>query len=320
MKRKRQWSMDIGKTTTKIAVGRSTGEGGFCVENYWIIKTPWDIFERDVPVPTLDFLIFIKECFKFRKRKEPLTLVIDHPRMIFKSFVFPMMSIEEVEKGVYWKIQTYLSGEAKDWRYDFIAKERAVVFEYLGVEEKELDVLGIAIPKIILKKTINAFNKGKQKINRIIPQGMFLNELFLNKNEDNKLLIDLGGSNGGLFFMSQGFLIQVERLSFKPIKEAETLDEALVEKMATEINLLLNTPLLKAKGFKEIEIICLGGGSLHQKRVEMLQNKLGKNVKSVSIMDVDTEVIELPKKMTEEEFPLLIPCLSGLISSSWESE
>ncbi|MBC3797842.1 hypothetical protein [Acetobacterium tundrae] len=308
-KKKRQWVVDLGEEVTKITKGFSSDAGIIQIENYWIEKTPNDVFNEGIPEKKIDLVVFLRTLLKEHHRSDDLLLIINHKNMVVSSFAFPMMQLEEVKEAINWKMQVMIPEKLDNWRIDFLAKERTEIFEYLGIDDKKLDVLGVAVHKEVLKAYCKVFNSTKHGLKRIEPQFSVLGKLFAENQKNADLIIDMGQTSARLLFYDHGFLQEERRIEMSGSSDFEIYLISVVKGIKESFQ----SPLGLARGYENSNIYLLGGKSLEYGVLNYIKEKINKEVKYFSIFLEDQSLFHFPKEMTEAELCLLLPCLSGML-------
>lgn len=320
-KQNRLWVVDLGEAVTKIIIGKTDENGVILIENYWIEKTPQNMFNEGNPEKKLDLVVFLRDLLRSYHHWDELMLVFNHKKMILALFTFPMMSIEEVCEALYWKMQIIIPERLEDWRLDFLARKRIDVFEYLGINDKKLDVMGIGIPKTVLTAYCEVFKGTKHALKTIEPQFHGLGRLLKKQGEERTLIIDIGYSSTRLLFYDQGFLQEERRIETKVQSDLNAFLAPIIEAVQESHE----SPLSLARGFENEIIYLLGGGSLRPGVLEVLKEKIKKEINMLTIMVRDSGIFMFQKGIPEEELCLLLPCLGGLLSwfdnrNDWEVE
>lgn len=308
-KRKRLWAVDLGEATTKIALGGPDENGVMIVENYWIEATPKDVFTEGSPEKRMDLVVFIRDLLRGYHPGDELMLVFNHRRMILASFTFPMMEVEEVLEAIHWEMQVIIQEKFDDWRLDFLAKERIEVFEYLGIDDKMLDVLGIGVPKDVLTAYCQVFKGAKHALEIIEPQFHSLGRLVKKHGEKSRLILDMGWISTRLLFYAHGFLQEERRIETNLSNDLITFLTPVVEGVLESFQ----SPISLARGFENEVIFLFGGGSLVPGVPEYLRKKINREINMLSILGRDSEVFKFQKEISEENLCLLMPCLGGML-------
>lgn len=307
--RKRLWVVDLGEAITKIILGEFNENGIICIENYWIEKTPGNVFREGFPEKSLDLVVFLRDLLKGHHSRDDLLLVFNHRKMILASFIFPMMEIEEVCEALQWKMQILIPERLEDWQLDFLASERIDVFEYLGINDKKLDVLGIGIPKNVLAAYCGAFKGAKHILKNIEPQFHGIGRLLKINGEKINLILDIGYTSTRLLFYAQGFLQEERCIEIDTGKDYKKFLTPVIESVLESFR----SPLSLARGFKNETIFLLGGGSLIPGVLDYLREKIKKEIRMFSIFGRDSEIFRFQEEITEENLCLLMPCLAGML-------
>ncbi|MGV8907168.1 MAG: hypothetical protein ACOH15_11280 [Acetobacterium sp.] len=309
-KRKRIWVVDLGEAVTKITLGKADENGVILIENYWIEKTPKNMFKEGSPEKKLDLVVFLRDLLRDYYHRDELMLVFNHRKMILASFDFPMMAVEEVWEALYWKMQIIIPERFADWRLDFLAQKRIDVFECLGINDKKLDVLGIGVPKEVLAAYCEVFKGTKHGLKIIEPQFQGLGRLLKKKGEESTLIIDLGYTSTRLLFYTQGFLQEERRIETKAESDLNILLAPIIEAVQESHQ----SPLSIARGFENETIYLLGGGSLRPGVLEVLKEKIKRKIEMITIMARDSGAFMFLKEISEEQLCLLMPCLGGMLN------
>lgn len=319
MNDKREWFMEINGGYTKYVAGRKLENGTCKIESYGIFRTPWDVFENGLPLKELDLCVFLKACLKDRKKKEKLTLILKHSGVLITSFVLQTMSLTEIEKAVYWKLYEIVSSDPKEWRFDFLARERIAVFKHLGMNKKELDIIGIAVYKKILLSYKEVFKKINHRIDVIVPEFFVLEKLLKENQNKSKLLINLGVDEIYFFLFVNNFLFKVKNIKAPFLKRIllKEEEEKEIKILKHEINEILEDPLFRAKGFPYTEVFVFGDGA--SKLEEALFRIEEKNY-FFNAFILNEEDFIFNEKVEKEELLMLITCLGGLQSQVLKGE
>ena len=316
-KQGRIWVVDLGEATTKIAMGTRKGNGTMLIQNYWIEKTPVDVFSAETPGKNMDLIVFLRGLLEEHRPGDKLMLVINHEKMILQSFAFPMMTLDEVQDAISWKMQVIIPQGFDQWRIDFLARKRIDVFEFLGVHDKKLDVLGIAVPKNILADYFGLFKGAKHTLKIIEPQFHGMGKLLKNAGEKNNLIIDMGCSTTRLLFYAHGFFQEERRIETIASKGLVNFLSPVVEAVQESIH----SPLSLVRGGFENETVFLtGGGSLSPGVFEYLEKTINKKIIKLSMLGRDSELFEFQTEIKEDKLCLLMPCIGGMLDWPNKSE
>ena len=162
---KKLWIVDLGINLTKIVVGFAGESGQVHIEDIRIEKTPGNYCENAQTMGA-----FLRPLLKGYRRKDELMLLINNKEMLVGTFTFPMMTLQDVEDAIYWKMQLLVSENIDNWRIDFTARERTQRLEYLGIDDKKLAVLGVGVEKTLLRWYYRIFKKSGFVLKSIVPQ------------------------------------------------------------------------------------------------------------------------------------------------------
>lgn len=303
-KRKKLWIVDLGNDLTKVVVGYATEPGRVVIENIRIEKTP--AYYRETRQSLQHFL---RSLFKGYRAKDELMLLIDHKEMLVGIFTFPMMTLQEVEDAIYWKMQLLVSGNIDNWRIDFTATERTQRLEYLGIDDKKLDVLGVGLEKSLLSWYNRSFKKSGYVLKSIVPLFYTYTSL-LKKDEDQSILIiDMGKTATRFFYYNEGALIENHRIELDSDWDAETYLQLII-KTSEE---MLQSPLGNSNGSGNEVIYLMGGESLHPGVRDYLDKWIAKDIHPTYLLLDKKEQLIFPRQVTKSELCLITPSVCGLI-------
>ena len=330
-KEKRQWVVDLGAELTKIISGYRNEAGIVQIDNYWIEKTPKDVFNEGMPEKKIDLVVFLRTLLKGHSRKDDLMLVLNHRKMIVSSFAYPMMTQEDLKKAVKWEMQVMIpeklaewdstcheisnATKAKatekidDWRIDYLAKERIERFEYLGFDDKKIDALGIAVQKELLDAYCRVFKSTKHALKRIEPQFYGYGKLLDAEAKRMDLLIDMGQTGARLMFYDKGFLQEERRIETRVSSDLDSYLAPIVKGIMDSFQ----SPLGIARGYEKSNIYLLGGESIKDGVLASIGAKINKEIKSLACFLENQQLFCFPEEITKDEICLLLPCLSGML-------
>ncbi|KNZ41428.1 hypothetical protein AKG39_12500 [Acetobacterium bakii] len=309
-KRGKLWVVDLGKAITKIVIGAINENGVILIQNYWIEKTPADVFTDKAPGKNMDLMVFLRGLLKEHHHGDELMLVINHENMILESFAFPMMDIDEVKDAVRWKMRVSIPQGFEQWRIDFLARKRIDVFKLLGVDDRKLDVLGIAVPKNVLADFQGIFKGAKHTLKIIEPQFLGLGKFLQKLGEKNNLIIDMGCTTTRLLFYTDGFFQEERRINTVTSNDLESFLMPVIDAVKESFY----SPLSLARGgFENDTVFLSGGGSLNSGVVEYFGEKINRKITMLSALGRDSELFEFQKEVKEEELCLLMSCLGGML-------
>lgn len=310
-KQKKLWIVDLGIEMTKIVVGFVTASGLVQIEEISIEKTPENYLEN-----TQTMGAFLRPLLKKHRGQDELMLLINHKEMLVGTFAFPMMTLQEVEDAIYWKMQLLVTGDIDNWRIDFTATERTQRFEYLGIDDKKLDVLGVGIEKGLLRRYNRIFKKSGFVLKAIVPQFYTYTSL-LNKDEDQPtLIIDMGKTSTRLFYYNRSALIENHRIELDPSWDGETYLLHII-KVIEEIR---QSPLGYGKGCDNEKLYLMGGESLHAGVRDYLSTRVEKEIHPTYFLLDESERLIFPRPMTKAELCLITPGICGLIKWAQTSD
>lgn len=314
-KRKKFWAIDLGEALTKIVVGEIGASGWVQIEGFRIEKTPEQI--RNIGNSEEQSMVrgFLRHLLKGARRHDDVMLVINHKEMLVASFTFPMMTINEVEEAIYWQLQLLTSENLEFWRIDFQARERTRWFEHLGIDETNLDVLGVAVKKDLLSRYTKLFGKTGCRLASIVPQFYTFDSLIDPNGDQPTLIIDMGKSETRFFYYYRAALVENHRLELETGWDGKTYLREII-KVTEQI---FEFPLGYEKtGMNDINenIYLMGGESLHRGVLETLTKWLDKKIRPVDELLDEKEELILPGKMTKAQRCLMTPCVCGLIKQA----
>lgn len=308
-KQKRLWVVDLGEKLTKITSGFETAVGSVQIEKFWIEKTPEDIFAEGLPQNNLDLRVFLRSLLKGHKKKEHLLLLLNHENMVMSLFSFPKMLINEVEEAIKWKMQLLIPEDFDDWQIDFLAKEQIEHFEYLGLERKKIEVLGIGVKKELLRGYCNVFKKIKHSLTSIQPQFHNLSGMLSENQNKTALFIDIGRSSTRLYYYIEGFLVEDQSIALEVGYDGKTYLQKVINSMLESFQ----SPLGVARGYEKADIYLMGGESLHHGVLDYLENHSSKKIKPAYQVLGENKYLNFPGEMTKEELCLLTPCICSIL-------
>ncbi|MBU4440280.1 MAG: hypothetical protein L6276_03035 [Acetobacterium sp.] len=301
---KKLWIVDLGINLTKIVVGFAEDSGRVHIEDIRIEKTPGNYCEN-----TQTMGAFLRPLLKGYRRKDELMLLINHKEVLVGTFTFPMMTLQDVEDAIYWKMQLLVSGNINNWRIDFTARERTQRLEYLGIDDKKLDVLGVGVEKARLRWYYRIFKKSGFVLKSIVPQFYAYTSLMNADDDHPTLIIDMGKTGARIFYYNQGSLIENHHIELDPGWDGETYLLQII-KVVGEVR---QSPLGYAKGYENEAIYIMGGESLHAGVWDYLSRSIEKSVLPTYFLLDEREELIFPRLMTRAELCLITPGVCGLI-------
>lgn len=308
-KQKNLWVVDLGEKLTKITKGFATENGLLHIGKFWIEETPKDVFEEDHAQINVKLGVLLRSLLKEHKNKDDLLLLLNHKNMVTASYTFPMMTINEVEEAIKWKMQVLLSEDFDNWRVDFLAKERIERFEYLGIDDKKLDVLGIGVKKEVLSAYCKVFKRTRHVLKSVEPQFHSLSSMLDEDQNTPTLIIDIGRSSTRLFYYVERFLIEVQRVELEDGYDGEMYLQQVIKVILDSFQ----SPLGFAKGYKNGNVCVMGGESLHSGVLNYLERYINKEIKPTYLVLAEKQNLQFSREMTKEELCLLTPCICGML-------
>jgi Tfp pilus assembly PilM family ATPase len=306
-KKKKTWVIDLGEGVTKVIKGFLDEKRGVVVEKYWIKPTPIGIFSEGIPQKELESKVFVRELLRESHVFDRIILVLNHPQIVVEAFEIPLLDIEEIQKVVYWKMKLIIKDSIAQWRIDFLAKERTEAFEYLGIEDKQLDILVIAIPKEVLIGNMQVVKKRNLKITIIEPQFHSLSR-FLD-DDHNYLIIEIGVSNTRIYYYVKGLLKTMDQLENQNNNDDRQNLLPIIDCILKKIE----SPLLMTQWGEKNQILLAGGGSCALGVREYFEEKLNRSVVYITDCLKMTDRIVVNENMDEWDKMLIMPCLGGLL-------
>lgn len=308
-KRKKLWIVDLGEALTKIVVGVMDESGMVTVKDFRIVETPEQIWPEVNSKKKPKIRGFLRPLLKGYRRKDEVMLLINHKEMMVAAFTFPMMTLPEVEDAVYWQMQLLTSENLEHWRIDFVARAQTQWFECLGIDEKKLDVLGVAVDKAQLVWYSRIFKKSGCDLQSIVPQFYTFTCLMNQDVKQPTLMIEMGKSGTRFFYYYGGSLIENHRLELEKDWDGETYLQQII-KAAKEI---LMSPLRGDSAGKIGNIYLMGGESLHAGVLDYLTKWMAKEIRPGYALLDEKEELAFSRQMSKAELCLITPCVCGLI-------
>lgn len=308
-KAKKTLDCRYGNRTDKNSQGFAAASGRVHIEALQIEKTPENVWMAGQPQKKQELAAFLRPLLKGFRRNDELMLLINHKEMIVSTFTFPMMTLGEVEEAIYWKMQLLVAGNIDNWRIDFTARERTQRLEYLGIDDKKMDVIGVGVEKVLLSWYIRGFKKSGCLIKSIVPQFYTFSCLIDQNEEQSTLIIEMGKASTRLFYYSRGSLIENHRIELDSHWTGETYLKQII-KAAEE---MLLSPLAKTKGDETSEIYLMGGESLHEGVMDYLSKWLKKGIRPTYFVLDERDELIFPRQLTKSELCLITPVVCGLI-------
>lgn len=313
MKKKRKlWIVDLGEALTKIVVGVINESGIVQIKDFRIEKTSeqfWSEVDSKKKPKTRRLL---RPLLRGYRRKDEVILLINHKEMIIETFTFPMMTISEVEEAIFWQMQQLTSENLEYWRIDFLVRERTQWLEYLGMNDKNLDVLGVAVEKNLIAWYMRVFRKNGCDLKAVVPQFYTFDMLMNQKGDHPTLIIDMGKASTRFIYYPGDSLGEHHRIELGKDWDGETYLQQIV-KAAEQI---LMSPVGGEKAPANGNIYLMGGESLHPGVMEYLSKWMNIEIRpSYYLLDENDKLI-FPRQMSRAELCLITPCVCGLIKSA----
>ncbi|AFA49386.1 hypothetical protein [Acetobacterium woodii] len=311
-KQKKLWVVDLGKAVTKIAWGFPTTNGTLQVAGLVIEKTPKGLWPEDQPQKKPGLEAFLRPLLKEYQRQDEMMVIINHNEMIVVTVTFPKMTLQEIEAAIFWKIKLLITGNVEAWRIDFVAKEGIQRYEYLGIDAPKVAVCGVGIEKFRLSWYVKVFKKIGITLKSIVPQLYTLTSLIDQEINNSILIIDMAKTCTRFLYYNDGSLIENSCLALEP----EWDGEMYLQQIIRAVDEIVQSPLRRAEGNKNIAIYLMGGESLHAGVLDYLNNGIGKNIWPIDLIWAERADIILPQLLTKSELCLITPCLCALIKWS----
>ena len=311
-KTKKLWIVDLGEVLTKIVVGEIDQEGMIYIKDICIEKTAEQIRFAPDSGNWQETRGVLRPLLKGYRRKDEMILLINHKEMMVETFILPMMTIAEVEEAIFWQMQLRTSANLEHWRIDFVARKRSKWFENLGMNDKNLDVLGVAVDKMLLTRYTRIFRKNGCELKAIIPQLYTFDILMEAEGNQETLIIDMG-KTGTRFFYYQGDAFSENHwIDLEDHWDGEMYLQQII-KAAEQIFI---SPLGCEKVGVNENIYLMGGESLHPGVLEYLTKRMNKKIEpTYHLLDQKQELV-FPRQVSKAELCLITPCLCGLIKSA----
>ncbi|PKM61364.1 MAG: hypothetical protein CVU99_03725 [Firmicutes bacterium HGW-Firmicutes-4] len=311
-KRKKFWIVDLGEALTKIVVGVINESGIIDISDIRIEKTPEQFRPEAKPEKKPKIRGYLRPLLKGHHRKDEVTLLINHKDMMVATFTFPMMPINEVEDAIYLQMELLISENLEQWRIDFVARERTQWFEHLGMDDKNLDVLGVAAERTLLTWYTKIFRKIGCELSAIVPQSYAFDTLMTQNGGQPTLIIDMGKKCTRLLYFQGDALSENHRIDLEVHWDGETYLQQII-KAAEQIFI---SPLGCEKAGDNGNIYLMGGESLCPGVLEYLTKRMNREIRpTYDLLDEKEELI-FPRQMSKAELCLITPCVCGLIKSA----
>lgn len=310
--RKKFWIVDLGEALTKVVVGVIAHDGMVHIKDIRIEKTPAQIwFEADAGKQP-ETRGFLRPLLSGCRRKDEVILLINHKEMMVETFTFPIMTIAEVEDAIFWQMQLLTSANLEHWRIDFVARKRTKWLEYLGMNEKNLEVLGVAVEKTLLGWYTRIFRKNGCDLKAIVPQLYTFDILMDQEGDQETLIIDMGKTCTRFFYYQGDSLNENHRIDLEAHWDGETYLQQII-KAAEQIFM---SPLGCEKAGANGNIYLMGGESLYPGVLAYLTKRMNKEIRPTYYLLDEKEGLNFPRQMSKAELCLITPCVCGLIKSA----
>jgi hypothetical protein len=240
-------------------------------------------------------------------------LFVDRKEMEVVTCTFPMMEKTEVKAAIEWELRMLIREKFETWRIDYLAKERIDRYEYLGVDQKKLDVTGIAVEKEKLSAYVKVFKTIKHPLDSIVPVFHGLS-ILAEHTRTVSLIIDMGKISTRLYFFSEEALIAEKNIRLEDDWDGRTYLCEIIKR----INELFQSPVIRSRGHGHEEILIIGGESLHGGVIDFLEKGLNRKVSPAIAVLEERIFIKFPEGLTQVEKCLLLPCLCG--SLKWTQQ
>lgn len=311
-KRKKRWVIDLGEALTKIVVAAIDNSGMVQIKDIRIEKTPnwiWPEANLEKKPKTRKFL---RALLRGYRRQDEVMLLINHKEMMVETFTFPMMTLAEVEEALFWKMQLLTAENLEYWRIDFVARERTQWLEYLGMDNKNLEVLGVAVEKNRVARYTKIFRENGCNLSSIVPHFYPLDILINQDGDRPTLMIDMGKQATRFFYYQGHALTEYHRIELERDWDGVTY---LLQIIKTAEQVLLS-PSDCAKAAETANIYLMGGESLHPGVHQYLTKWLDKEIKPSYYLLDEKEQLTFPRQISKSELCLITACVCGLIKSA----
>lgn len=308
-KRKKSWFIDIGEALTKVVVAIIADSGEILIKDVRIAKTPGQLWPAANASPQLKARRFLRPLLRGYRRDEEVVLLINHRHIVVGTFTFPMMTISELEEVVSWQLELLIEADREAWRIDFVAHEKNQWLEYLGMDNKELQVLGVAIEKRLLAGLVKIFRDNGCCLTTIVPHFYPMDILFTLGQNQTGLIIEIGKKWTRFFYFEGDTLKEYQQLGLETTWDGEMYLQQIV-KMSERVIL---SPTVDGKNGAHQKIYLMGGESLHPGVLEYLTKWLRCEIIPCYRLLEKLEELVFPEPMSPAELCLIAPCLCSMI-------
>lgn len=302
------WVVDLGEAYTKIIKSSVKEPEIVNVENFWIEKTPRHVWDENFTLENKALAFFLKPFFKEHKKSDELMLIVAQRDVKVITYTFPMMNQSEVKAAIEWKLRLLMSEQFENCRIDYLAKERIDRYEYLGFNQKKLDVTGVAVEKEKLLAYEKVFKMTRHRLDLIVPM-FHVYSVLGEKNDCVSLIVDMGKSAARLYYFAGGAL--VEEKTIKPKKGWD--GQTYLWEIIKNIQVGFNSSVTRSRNHESEEILIIGGESLHKGVVDFLEKGLNRKVSSTLNVLEMRKFINFSSEVTNVETCLLLPGLCGIL-------
>ncbi|WKY47112.1 hypothetical protein Q5O24_12180 [Eubacteriaceae bacterium ES3] len=249
------WTVDIGEESAKIVKALKTPAGIPEIEGTYqdraLCKDKLFLYKSKEQIELLS------NCFDDYRRGDQINFLLKDSSIIIETFSMKPVSKTQLEDIIYWKMKKLKLEHGKKWHYDYLAEERVEVFEQLGVEEKNIDVVSVFAEQTLIRNCQSLFKAGGLKVSKVLPQFIGMGKLFKQNALKHILLLDLGYSKASLYQFRNGLLINYLELN-------PDLSLSFSENLSLIVRTMENQlRLFQDKREREKSLLCLvGGGSL----------------------------------------------------------
>ncbi len=311
-KRRKLWVVDLGEALTKVVAGVIDDSGRVQIEAIRIEKTTLKFRPGAGAAKKTEALKFLRALLKGYRRKDEVVLLINDKKMMVVALTFPIMKMAEVKEAIFWQLQLLTSENLEDWQIDFVAREQNRWFECLGVNEKKLEVLGVAVERKVLSWYARIFKSSGCALKSIIPQFYTFDSLINQEGDGATLIIDMGKKCTRFFYYKGGTLSEHSRVDLDEQWDGETYLQKIIR--AAEQFFLF--PLGYEKAGDNGNIYLMGGESLHGGVLEYLKNGLNREIRPIHCLLDESKELAFPGQISRVELSLIAPCLSGLLKNA----
>ncbi|WKY43670.1 hypothetical protein Q5O14_13635 [Eubacteriaceae bacterium ES2] len=298
------WVVDMGEESVKIIQAKRSSKGALEIVRTFRKKSLAK--EKFFMSPQKADFEVLSDCLADYRRGDQITILLNDEEMIVEAFTIKAVSLQNLEDIVYWKMKKLQSATQKKWHYDYIVGERLEVFEQLGLEDKNFDVVSIFAEKELIKSCQKLFKAGDYKVTKIIPHFMGLGKILEKREIKNALLVDLGSARISLYQYHAGILKHQVRLSIDP-------HQSDGEKIANISNSIENQiRLYQDKREREkSQLYLIGGGSLNPGLEGCFKDHAKWEL--ADLRDLIQEAFSNQQDLAQESVSLFFAAMAGLL-------